>query len=182
MRELTYGRQTSKWVVCIVILLVVNVSFTTYTPCQVRPTLTLQDANNPRISGNGRRLLVSPGGDTAEVFDLITGRKLQSFRVPNSFAAEISADGEHVAIFGATHVPLPNNHFESVHDLWLYNVDSGKLLRHENVEHLPRPGEIGQVSDDLRFVADNLRLLTEKSPDKPIVFLAELSAQMCHRN
>jgi hypothetical protein len=146
-----------------------------------KPVLTLHNANAPRISANGQYVIVDPGtdiGDVIEVYDVSTGCKLRTIHTPGSNSAEISADGKQIAVFAYVELDKPDGTFGYIRELWIYDIETGKALRHENINHLPYINLTGEfvrsISSDLRFIANHSQKLSEQSPASPGVFLADL--------
>jgi WD40 repeat protein len=98
--------------------------------CQkVTPLLVLSDANSPSLSADGRRIAVSPSIGLDEVYDVASGRKLQSFRVPNSFGSQLSANGKQLAIFAPLVSDDPSSRPCNV---LFFDVDSGREIKRSN--------------------------------------------------
>lgn len=93
---------------------------------KVTPVLVLRDANSPSISADGKQIAVSPRIGLDEVYDLVSGRRLQTFRVPNSFGSQLSADGRELAIFAPS---VPNDSSSRPCKVLFFDVDSGRETR-----------------------------------------------------
>ncbi|MCA1636064.1 MAG: hypothetical protein LC802_20825 [Acidobacteria bacterium] len=130
------------------------------------PVLTLSDANHPAVSADGRRVAVTPEIGVTEVYDVATGRKLQTLRVAGSFGHALSADGARLVVFADTPLPDSGRYTKSKREAFLYEVESGRELSRAGAE-LSLGGEFSaslsvyagaaqgteNVSADLRFVA-----------------------------
>src|SRR5215207_8961592 len=93
------------------------------------PILTLNDANRPDISADGRRIAVLPEIGKVEVYDVAQKRKLRSFSVPHASDHRLSASGDRVAILGHIHRPSTPGHYTAEVKLWIYDVESGRELQ-----------------------------------------------------
>ncbi|MBD0324870.1 MAG: WD40 repeat domain-containing protein [Pyrinomonadaceae bacterium] len=130
------------------------------------PLLTLLDANHPVMSHDGGRVVVVPEIGVTEVYEVSTGRRLQSFRIPESFGNAISADGQRVAIFTRPITGyLPNNHYTTKTEFRLFDAASGKELRRADAE-LKREGVVivslsvyGGAGQSMRNISADLRLI-----------------------
>jgi WD40 repeat protein len=125
--------------------------------------LSLSNANRPLLSNDGQRLVVSPEVGVTEVYDVTTGRKLQTFRVPNSGEHALSADGKRVGIWATETAGNGGQHYSGKAVFWLFDVDSGKELRHNDAVIFRDGKRVGflhaldkgeNVSADLQWVAN----------------------------
>jgi WD40 repeat protein len=115
-----------------------------------KPLLVLQDANHPKISQDGRRVVVGPEIGVVEVYEASPKRKLQTFRIAGASRQWISSEGKTVAVVGRIKLTDPI--------LVFLDVESGKEIR--RVDARLRIGEkvIGVVhigsaaSSDLRLM------------------------------
>jgi WD40 repeat protein len=131
-----------------------------------RPLLTLVDANHPVISHDGGRVVVVPEIGVTEVYEVQTGRRLQTFRLPESFGNAISADGKRVAVFARPITGyLPGNHYTSKTEFRLFDADTGKELRRAETD-LQRDGVVisslsvyGGAGQSMRNISSDLRLI-----------------------
>ena len=156
------------------------------------PLLVLRDANSPSLSADGKRIAVSPEIGMSEVYDVPSGRKLQTFRVANSFGSQLAADGRQLAIFA----PLVSHDSSSRPcNVWFFDVDSGRELRRSNT--CVKLGEkfVGSLiidslnnnrnlSSDLRLIAGpaNPGLFEKRSlATQPGIWLWDISRQRLTR-
>jgi WD40 repeat protein len=133
---------------------------------RAQPLLTLHDANHPVISHDGQRIVVGPEIGLTEVYEVSTGRKLQTFRLPEAFGHAISADGKRVAIFTRPiNGYLPGNHYTTKTMLRLFDAETGKELRQAETD-LQRDGVVfaslsvyGGAGQSMRNISSDLRLI-----------------------
>jgi WD40 repeat protein len=144
--------------------------------------LSLSNANRPLLSYDGRRIVVGPEVGLTEVYDVTTGRKLQTFRVPDSGEYAIAADGKRVGIWGSLITWSDGRHYKSKAVFWLFDVDSGKEIRHNDaviihdgvrVGFLHALDDSGNVSADMKLVAN----LARSENTIPSVTLRDLETQ-----
>jgi len=124
-----------------------------------KPVLILHDANQPVLSADGRRIVVTPEIGVTEVFDFPSGRKLRTFRNKNSVGSWISADGSQVIVFAFPQSANDDN-------VWFYDTESGTELKSTNT-YLEYEGKFAgrlvvyggdaestnNISSDLRWIA-----------------------------
>lgn len=89
------------------------------------PLLTLEDANDPSISFDGKRMAVLPEIGVIEIYDVKSKRKMRSFKVPFADESWISSDGKRVAISGMIQHFTDENHYIPEPKLWIYDIESG---------------------------------------------------------
>jgi WD40 repeat protein len=146
------------------------------------PILTLNDANRPDISADGRRIAVLPEIGKVEVYDVAQKRKLRSFSVPNASDHRLSAAGDRVAILGSISHPSTPGHYTAEVKLWIYDVESGRELQQLSTDVVVDgrqgaslsigSGEYGgSISSDLTLLADSLRGDQLASSTKPGILL-----------
>jgi hypothetical protein len=156
-----------------------------------KPVLTLNDANHPSVSADGRRVAVTPEIGVTEVYDVATGRRLRAFRLEGSFGHAISADGARLVIFADTPLPDEGRYTKSKREALFYEIDSGRELARASAE-LSLGGEFasslsvyagsGQgtenISSDLRLVAAPVyKRQQDPPPGTPGVVLGDLEKQ-----
>jgi WD40 repeat protein len=129
----------------------------------VIPILSLSDANRPLLSYDGQRIVVMPEVGVVEVYETLTKRKLQTFRVPDASDYAIDADGSHVGIWGSSITRSDDRHYKSNAVFWLFEVDTGKEVRHNDAVIMRDGVRVGflhalhnseNVSSDLKLVAN----------------------------
>ncbi len=153
--------------------------------------LTLQDENHPAISADGRRIVSASEIGMTEVYDVATGRKLHTFRIPGSFGHDISADGRRVIVFAHVITGSDGRYYTSRTEARFFDVESGReigridaSIRQDGavVGYLTTSnqggggGDYGSVSADLRFGVTSM-LQLEPAPDTPGVLLGSLESQ-----
>jgi WD40 repeat protein len=136
---------------------------------KVTPVLVLRDGNSPSISADGKRIAVSPRIGLDEVYDVVSGRRLQSFRVRNSFGSQLSADGGELAIFAPS---VSNDAFSRPCTVLFFDVDSGRQNRKSTncVKHEGRFFSsliIDNVNNNRNLSAD-LRLIAGPANHNPL--------------
>jgi hypothetical protein len=149
-----------------------------------KPVVTVRDANHPVISADGQRLAVGPEIGVIEVYDVATGLKLQTFRVPGSFGHAISADGKRVVVFTDKITQSNATFYKSKSELWLFDVESGKELQRRDADIkrdgvsirslvVSSPGVYSDrnITSDLRFIADVSAHGENLPPDKSGVLI-----------
>lgn len=144
--------------------------------------LSISNANRPLLSRDGQRLVVNREVGLTEVYDVTTGRKLQTFRVPNSREHAITADGKRVGIWATETTATIGQHYKSKAVFWLFDVDSGKEIRHNDAVIFRDGKRVGflhslsngeNVSSDLQWVAN----LAPSQNTVPSVTLRSLETQ-----
>ena len=144
--------------------------------------LSISNANRPLLSRDGQRLVVNREVGLTEIYDVTTGRKLQTFRVPNSSEHAITADGKRVGIWATETTATIGQHYKSKAVFWLFDVDSGKEIRHNDAVIFRAGKRVGflhslsngeNVSSDLQWVAN----LAPSQNTVPSVTLRSLETQ-----
>lgn len=145
-----------------------------------KPVLTLKDANHPVISADGQRILVAPSIHVAEVYDVSTGRKLQSFN-HEFFRYALSGDGKQVVMFSFVTKSVSESRYAISHtEVRFFDVDSGKLIKQAFADDLAIANRLGEharyISSNLRFMANPALLeeIRDAPPNKTGVLLANL--------
>lgn len=154
---------------------------------KLTPILVLRDANSPTISADGKRITVRPGIGLDEVYDVASGRKLQTFRVQDSFGSQLSDDGRQLAIFA----PLVPHSYSQPCNVLFFDVDSGREIRRSTscVEQngkalgaliIDNVNNHNNMSSDLRFIAGPANpgtFLRLPLSNRPGVLLWDISRQ-----
>jgi WD40 repeat protein len=144
--------------------------------------LSLSDANRPLLSHDGQRIVVSPEVGLTEVYDVTTGRKLQAFRVPQSGEHAITADGKRVGIWATEITESDGPHYKSKAVFWLFDVDSGREIRHNDAVIIRDGQRVGflHALDNSENVSADLQLVANLAPSQrtiPAVTLKNLETQ-----
>lgn len=135
------------------------------------PVFTAYDANRPLFSGNGGRLAVIQEVGTTNVFDIASGRKLCSFKVPDSSQFFISSDGKRIGIFGSTVTETNGPHYISKPTFQIFDIDNNKEISGGDAV-IPFNGYLVNFSmsssagQSSRNLASDLRLILGAVPDK----------------
>lgn len=148
-----------------------------------KPVLTLKDANFPMISANGERIMAIPESGVAEVYEVPTGRKVQTFK-HDFFRCALSGDGKRIVTFAFKMKSAPGERYMTIEhtEIRFFEVDSGKLIKQANADGLAIANRIGE---DARHISSNLRLMAnpalseeirEPPPNKSGVVLADLES------
>jgi hypothetical protein len=135
------------------------------------PVLTLNDANSPLLSYDGQRMVVGPEVGLAEVYELATGHKLQTFRVPNSADYAISPDGKQLGIWGDETTWSDGRHYKSKAVFWLFDIDTGKEIRHNDAVIMRDGVSVGflEALRNSKNVSGDLRLVANLAPSENVV-------------
>ena len=152
-----------------------------------KPILTLQDANHPAISADGRLIAVGPEIGVTEVYEVATGRKLHTFRIPRSYSQAISADGKRIAVFARKITGYEGSNYSSEVEMWVFDAVSGKEIRRTNTKILHKGEVLGEmsvfqergklsrnISSDLRFMANDPKYEENPPPDKHGILLGDV--------
>ena len=138
---------------------------------RVMPLLVLNDANQPLLSDDGRRVVVGPEVGLVEVYEVSTGRKLQTFRVPNSADYAISPDGKRLGIWGDETTWSDGRHYKSKAVFWLFEVDTGKEVRHNDAVIIRDGVKVGflHALHNSKNVSGDLKLVANLAPSENVV-------------
>src|SRR5215510_11351648 len=137
----------------------------------VMPVLSLSEANHPLLSDDGRRVVVGPEVGVVEVYEVSTGRKVQTFRVPNSADYAISPDGKRLGIWGDETTWSDGRHYKSKAVFWLFEVDTGKEVRHNDAVIMRDGVRVGFLDalHNSKNVSSDLRLVANMAPSENVV-------------
>lgn len=137
----------------------------------VIPVLSLSDANRPLLSYDGQRIVVMPEVGVVEVYETLTKRKLQTFRVPYAGEYAIDANGSHVGIWGASITRVDEGHHKSIAVFWLFEVDTGSEVRHNDAEIMRDGVRVGflHALDNSENVSSDLKLVANIPPSEKVV-------------
>ena len=138
---------------------------------RVMPILVLNDANHPLLSYDGRRVVVGPEVGVVEVYEVSTGRKVQTFRVPNSADYAISPNGQQLGIWGDEITWSDGRHYKSNAVFWLFEVDTGKEVRHNDAVIMRNGVTVGflEALHNSKNVSGDLRLVANLAPSENVV-------------
>ena len=135
------------------------------------PVLTLNDANHPLLSYDGQRIVVGPEVGLAEVYEVATGRKLETFRVPNSADYAISPDGKRLGIWGDEITWSDGRHYKSKAVFWLFDINTGKEIRHNDAVIMREGVIVGflEALHNSENVSSDLKLVANLAPSEKVV-------------
>lgn len=135
------------------------------------PVLTLNDANRPLLSYDARRIVVGPEVGLAEVYEVATRHKLQTFRVPNSADYAISPDGKRLGIWGDETTLSDGRHYKSKAVFWLFDIDTGKEVRHNDAVIMRDGVRVGflHALHNGKNVSSDLKLVANLAPSEEVV-------------
>jgi WD40 repeat protein len=116
-------------------------------------------------------MVVGPEVGLAEVYEVATGRKLQTFRVPNSADYAISPDGKHLGLWGDETTWSDGRHYKSKAVFWLFEVDTGKEVRHNDAVIMRDGVSVGflEALQNSKNVSGDLRLVANLAPSEKVV-------------
>jgi len=135
------------------------------------PILVLNDANRPLLSADGRRVVVGPDVGVVEVYEVSTGRKVQTFRVPNSADYAISPSGQQLGVWGDEITWSDGRHHKSKAVFWLFDIDSGREIRHNDAVIIRDGIRVGflHALDNSKNVSSDLKLVANLAPSENVV-------------
>lgn len=158
-----------------------------------KPVFTLHDANQPAISADGRRLVVSPQIGVTEMYDVSSGRKMCKLYKEGSLGHWISADGKRFVIFA-----LPSLKNKLADNVWFYDAESCKEIGSSST-YFEYKGHfagrlivyggdaqtINNISSDLRWIAGSAStaLRSVRSlENRPAVWLWDIEQHRLERS
>jgi WD40 repeat protein len=112
-----------------------------------------------------------PEVGVVEVYETSTKRKVQTFRVPNAGDYAIDADGSHVGIWGESITPVDDRHYKSKAVFWLFEVDTGREVRHNDAVIMRDGVRVGFLDalHNSKNVSRDLRLVANLAPSEKMV-------------
>jgi WD40 repeat protein len=137
----------------------------------VMPVLSLSDANRPLLSYDGKRIVVMPEVGIVEVYETLTKRRMQSFRVPDAGDYAISPNGQQLGMWGDEITWSDGRHHKSKAVFWLFDIDSGREIRHNDAVIIRDGIRVGflHALDNSKNVSSDLKLVANLAPSENVV-------------